>query len=461
MRATMKKDLMAFSPSIPSAIPVGRRIPIAKLHFPSHSTQTRRFGPIFQSLQDAMNKKSAILQQSIQGIDPEFALVFEVAGSVSNFADAVKNAEMEWLLDCDTQFDSDDEYFLPKEDGTPKKSKIPAKLYLTMTNQRAMQQMLSLWKIYSDGRTQYPLGMTAFRDVFAQLKDIRKWGVRDRFDDTGVIEIWNELLQSAPSTIKFEIELWYRDSEQKRIAAQDAVLNILIRYGGRLVRSSVYKEIGFHGLIVECPAQEIQTMLENHDHELINADQIMAIRATGQALSIMNIDETTDSDIADEIPLPTNPPVIALLDGVPLANHTLLRGRIDINDPEDFESDYQAKQRLHGTAMASLIIHGDLNKRIPPLDSMLYVRPIMKPNAKGEESVPEDRFFVDILHEALREIGESPSLSTVRIVNVSIGNANRPFVNALSPEAKMIDWLIEKYNMLVIVSSGKFKCWSR
>ena len=343
------------------------------------------------------------------------------------------------MLDCDTQFDSDDEYFLPKEDGTPKKSKIPAKLYLTMTNQRAMQQMLSLWKIYSDGRTQYPLGMTAFRDVFAQLKDIRKWGVRDRFDDTGVIEIWNELLQSAPSTIKFEIELWYRDSEQKRIAAQDAVLNILIRYGGRLVRSSVYKEIGFHGLIVECPAQEIQTMLENHDHELINADQIMAIRATGQALSIMNIDETTDSDIADEIPLPTNPPVIALLDGVPLANHTLLRGRIDINDPEDFESDYQAKQRLHGTAMASLIIHGDLNKRIPPLDSMLYVRPIMKPNAKGEESVPEDRFFVDILHEALREIGESPSLSTVRIVNVSIGNANRPFVNALSPEAKMID----------------------
>ena len=94
MRATMKKDLMAFSPSIPSAIPVGRRIPIAKPHFPSHSTQTRRFGPIFQSLQDAMNKKSAILQQSIQGIDPEFALVFEVAGSVSNFADAVKNAGM-------------------------------------------------------------------------------------------------------------------------------------------------------------------------------------------------------------------------------------------------------------------------------------------------------------------------------------------------------------------------------
>lgn len=181
----------------------------------------------------------------------------------------------------------------------------------------------------------------------------------------------------------------------------------------------------------------------------------MAISATGRVLSILNIDEATEWDITEEIPLPTNPPVVvALLDGVPLANHILLKGRIDINDPEDFESVYQAKQRLHGTTMASLIIHGDLNNRIPPLDSMLYVHPIMKPNARGEESVPEDRFFVDVLHEALREIGESSSLRTIRIVNLSIGNRNRPFIYALSPEAKMIDWLNEKYNLLVIVSSG-------
>ena len=450
----MKKDLMAFSPSSPRAIPTGRRMGITKPHFPSQSAQTRRLGPIFQSLQDVMNRKSAVLQQGIQGVDPEFVLVFEVADSVANFAIAVKNAGMEWLLDGDTQFDSDDEFFQVKEDGTPKGSKMPAKLYLTMTNQRAMQQMLSLWKIYSEGGTQYPSGVTAFRDVFAQLKDIRRWDVRDRFEETGVIEVWNEILQSSPATIKFEIELWYRDSQQKRNAVQSAILNILSRYNGYLVRSSIYEEIGFHGLIVECPAQEIQRMLDNHDHELINADQIMAIRATGQALSILNIEETTDSDIIEDIPLPTNPPVIALLDGVPLANHTMLRGRIEINDPEDFESDYQATQRLHGTTMASLIIHGDLNNRINPLDSVLYVRPIMKPNARGEESIPEDRFFVDILHEALREIGESSYLNTIRIVNLSIGNSSRPFIYALSPEAKMIDWLSEKYNLLVIVSSG-------
>lgn len=452
----MIKSLLPFSPSSPREIPPGQRRPITHPQYPSQFAQTQRLSPIFQSLQSAMERKAVVLQQNVQGIDPEFVLVFEVAGSVSNFAIAVKNAGMEWLLDADTQFEPDEDFFLTKNDGTPKDSKVSAKLYLTMTNQRAMQQMLSLWKIYSEGRTTYPSGMTAFRDVFAQLKDIRRWDVRDRFEDTGVIEIWEELVRSAPSTIKFEIELWYRDSEQRRKNAQNSVLSILNQYGGTLIRASVYEAIGFHGLIVECPTTEIQKMLDNHDHELLNADQIMTIRATGQVLSISKLDETTNSDTIEDFPLPNNPPVVALLDGVPLANHTQLKGRIDIYDPESFESDYQAKQRLHGTTMASLIIHGDLNHRIPPLNSMLYVRPIMKPNADGKESVPEDRFFVDILHEALREIGESPSLNTIRIVNLSIGNRNRPFIFALSPEAKMIDWLSEKYNLLIIVSSGNY-----
>ena len=452
---TVKKDLIAFSPGSPSAIPPGKGQKFSEPHYPSRSSQTKRLGPVFQSLQEAMDRRAAVLQQSIQGVDPEFALVFEVAGSVSDFAAAVKAAGMEWLLDGDTQLDPDEEFFRIRKDGTRSDSKISAKLYLTMTNRRAMQQLLSLWKIYSEGeQAGYPHGMKRFRNVFSQLRNIRKWDVRDRFEDTGVIGIWNQLMQSGPSAIKFEIELWYRDSEEKRNAAQETVLEILRKYGGTLIRASVYEEIGFHGLIVECPAQEIQKMLDNRDHDLINADPIMAIRASGQALSVMNVDEMTKSEIAAGLPLPVNPPVIALLDGVPLANHAQLKGRIDINDPENFESDYQAKQRLHGTSMASLIIHGDLNRRLPPLDSILYVRPIMKPNARGDESVPEDRFFVDILHEALREIGESQALDTIRIVNLSIGNQSRPFVYSLSPEAKIIDWLSEKYNLLVIISAG-------
>ena len=54
-------------------------------------------------------------------------------------------------------------------------------------------------------------------------------------------------------------------------------------------------------------------------------------------------------------------PVIALLDGMPLTGHVLLDGRLVVDDPDGYEDAYQAAERSHGTAMASLICHDDLD----------------------------------------------------------------------------------------------------
>lgn len=450
----MIRELLSFQPSLSRAIPTGAPRHFQKPHFPSHSVQIQRIGPKLQSLSDAMNRQTMIIQQSTQGIDPEFVLVFEVANSVDEFMRAAQKANMEWLIGMDSQIEADEEFYSIRKDGSPSLSEVASKLYLTMTNQRAMQQLLSLWRIYRDGVENYPTGMTPFRDVFSQLKDVRRWSVKDRFEDTGVINVWRNVLQHSPEIIRFEIELWYRKNVEKRDEAQNEVLRILHQYGGSLVRTSIYEEIGFHGLIVECPSKEIQQMIDNSNHDLINAEPIMAIRAVGQALAISNVAESDEQFRYNASPLPNKVPVVALLDGVPVANHTLLQGRIDLDDPDNLESSYQAGQRIHGTSMASLIIHGDLNNGLPALDSYLYIRPILKPNSFGDETVPEDRFFVDVLHEAIKEIGENPRLSSIRIVNISIGNPDRPFVNSISPEAKMLDWLSEKYNLLIIVSSG-------
>jgi hypothetical protein len=55
------------------------------------------------------------------------------------------------------------------------------------------------------------------------------------------------------------------------------------------------------------------------------------------------------------------PPVVALLGGVPLQNHELLANRLNVDDPHELERLAVVSQRHHGTAMASLILHGDLN----------------------------------------------------------------------------------------------------
>ena len=58
-------------------------------------------------------------------------------------------------------------------------------------------------------------------------------------------------------------------------------------------------------------------------------------------------------------------------------------------------------RREHGTAMASLILHGDLNAQEPPLSRLLYVRPLLLTNTQGAEQSDENRLLVDTVHRAV------------------------------------------------------------
>ena len=69
-------------------------------------------------------------------------------------------------------------------------------------------------------------------------------------------------------------------------------------------------------------------------------------------------------------------PVVAILDGVPFVNHSILENRLILDDPDGFGSAYQAKERGHGTVMASLVCHGELDAKEESLPRPLYFRPI-------------------------------------------------------------------------------------
>ena len=76
-------------------------------------------------------------------------------------------------------------------------------------------------------------------------------------------------------------------------------------------------------------------------------------------------------------------PVVAVFDGMPIQNHPLLRGRIIVDDPDDYATNYESKYRIHGTSMTSLAIYGDLNRNDLPITSPIYVRPILRPKQVG------------------------------------------------------------------------------
>lgn len=432
---------------------------------PTSDRQNSRLSPKFQTLKNTLESQRMSLQNTADGIDPELALIFETIGSVDDFANAVNNVEgFEWLgeIDIEDIIPDDDFYQTNNREKT-----LNGKLFLLMSNLTALNELISLWNTYiSNDRIRFDIGKGKFKNVFKLLKNIRKWDESDRFEEFGIIQNWEENLELSPErSIRFEIELWYRNSEINRRNSSYHINNLISSRGGHVITECCISEICYHSILAELPANEIRNIIENRNTELVKCENIMFFKPSGQVVTddfknilIENITERNNSS------LPTGDPIIAILDGYPLNNHQQLQNRLIIEDPDNLESFYQAEDRKHGTAMCSLIVRGDLNSNCEPISTPLYVRPIMRPNEfdrNRREFVSDDILLVDVIHRAVKQMfdgvdGNLPTAPNIKIINLSIGDNNRPFVNAMSPCAKLLDWLSYKYKVLFVVSAGNY-----
>ncbi len=438
-----------------------------QVHTPTFDRQNARLTPMFDQLQSTFSERRAEIQQTTAGVDPEQVLVIEIIGGVENFANAVKRiAGLEWMGELEAEEIAPDEDFF---DETKPEKELSGRLYLVMTNQRALEEMLSLWQRYkADPNVKFEIGLNKFKDVFKSLKNIRRWGIEDRFLETGVLEDWREVLRhDSNRVVRFEVELWFRSTPAKRQASQTQVSSLITELGGRILGQCILSEITYHALLAELPASAIQNIISNHNAALVKSDNVMFFRPSGQ----MSVgDKPTEGDLeqaGDRLAgtAPSGVPIIAVLDGMPLANHRLLSGRIIIDDPDGWDSAYPVADRSHGTAMASLIVQGDLNAGVvEPLKAPIYMRPIMKPNPtdwrpRKQETIPEDILAVDLIHRAVKRIfegepGQAPVAPTVKLINLSVGDPSRQFFQVMSPMAKLLDWLSVKYNVLFVISAG-------
>ena len=230
---------------------------------PSHQRQSDRLSPLFNALQAAFNTRRADLLQATPGIDPEQVLIIETVGSIEEFVKAIRKIEgLEWMGELEVdEITPDEDFFVTSK---PEKE-LSGRLYLIMTNQRALEEMLSLWRQYvADPGMKFQRGLTKFRDVFICLKSIRRWEIQDRLLETGVLEAWNEDLEHmGDRPIRFETELWFRGNNEKRQESQRTVIEQVNRLGGNVLGQCIIEEIAYHGLLAELPASEIQNIVNN------------------------------------------------------------------------------------------------------------------------------------------------------------------------------------------------------
>ena len=440
-----------------------------RLSKPTASRQGERLSPQFQSLVEAFNAERAELSDGqIDEVDPELVLVFDLAGSVEDFRNAVQRVDgLEFLSEfLDEASEPDDDFHMAGGAGRTAES-VQHSLYLVMSNATAVAELLRLFEQWQrDPGMIFERGLGRFKSAFAQLRALRRWGAADRVRETGLLNVWQERLAvvgQSVSSMPIEVELWYRREPDQRSLAESSLTELIRSVGGAVVARAEIGEIAYHALLASIPVQQVEAVLRDGAQaiDLLNADEIMFVSPyTPMTVVAPEVDPTVATDIGP-VDRVLGPPRVALLDGLPFANHDALAGRLTIDDPDDLGSTYPVASRHHGTGMASLIIHGDLSAPATPLDRPLYVRPILQPHPvfPGREVVVQGQLLTDLLHRAVRRIvqghgGQAAAAPSVRIVNLSIGAESRALIRRMSPPGRLVDWLAVEYNLLFVVSAG-------
>ncbi len=439
----------------------------SKPHLPAKNTQIARFGPGFARLREVLTSRAASpmeLRDDPTSLAPDRVVVFEIAGSVDDFTRAVSRVPgFDFMAEYDTEKPPDDR-FAEKDTRTGREGQVrrdkqvTGRFYLAMPDVAALRQLVSLWEHWRRGE---PLGrgFAPFRHVFAQLRDLRPWGARDRIPDE-TIAYWREEMARLPDRpVRTEVELWFFKNDDRRQQASRSLAALVAAAGGATIHEAVIPEIAYHGVLIDIPAAELPPLMERREVNIALADDVMFLRPQSLLLAPLETEAVEDGTLGTRQGQPSSDePIAALLDGVPLQGHVLLADRLMLDDPDDLQSQALVSRRVHGTAMASLILHGDLNAQELPLDRPLYVRPLMLAPAEGSERTAGDRLLIDTIYRAVLRMkgsaGEEAAAPAVFLVNLSMGDVRRPFSGLMSPLARLLDFLSERHGILFLVSGG-------
>lgn len=333
-----------------------------------------------------------------------------------------------------------------------------------MVNKKSIDEIIRLWKIFEKNReATFDSGLAKFKDLFKKLKSVRPYSVEDRLEDTGMPQYLEGIREMGEESVRFEVEFTYPESKQRRDIAFEEFRKLIHEVGGSILEGSKVDlmAIRYFACLADAPTSAFENISNQTSVRFLRASHVLYFRPPGQAKVSLESNETIEFESEFRVEEPFGDPFVALFDGLPLENHELLQGRLIVDDPDGFATKYVAGSRIHGTAVASAICHGDLNGEKQSLLRPIYARPVMQYNGFNGEEFPRDRLLIDLLHSAIVRMvkgthKEAPVAPRVKVVNLSLGDGYRPFRKEMSSWAKFLDWASYEFNILFIVSAGNF-----
>jgi hypothetical protein len=457
-------------PPVPLPSPRGSRIPTGRPSFrpslegPPPARQAQRLTPAFQRLSDALNEERLGIAGSTDAVDPELIVVMEIGGDLQDFINAIRRVRgLEFLADqAEDKLEPDEDFAVIDNEGH--RRPYDRQLFVVASDHRAWQEILRLWALYQEGG-EFARGLAPFRNLFSRLRVLRAWNDTDRLTHSGAASAWlQQFREAGDQLVPFEAELWFRAEGAKREAAVADIARGLDEAGGGLQKEVVVPEIEYHGVLGVAPAQLLVESASRNEVDWIRTTGVRLFHAIGQfAIAPVDLADSDVDVVDDEIDeeAPSGSPRIALLDGLPIENHALLRDRIIVDDPDGWAATTPAAHREHGTSMSSLILHGDLSQASTPIRSPLYVRPIIRRLAPDwvddpRELMPPDELPVDLVRRAVVRMldGEDAVAPDVKVIVMAVCDAALMYSRFVSPLARLLDWLSHEYGVLFVLSGG-------
>ncbi|MGI9003420.1 MAG: hypothetical protein ACR2GH_17480 [Pseudonocardia sp.] len=323
---------------------------------PGPQRQGERLTPQFTALREVLAAHRITTAGVTDEQDPELVVVFDLAGTEAEFYRAVAKVEgLEFLAEMvEDDAEPDEEFVIVDAFGVATTADVPGTIYAVMSNVRAADQLIRLFAGWqSDPDAPFDVGLAPLKRAFAQLKAVRPWSAADRVRETGLLEAWQEdvTIVGGQGLWRVEIELWFRADDRKRAAAQSRVARLVEDARGAVVSSAVIPAIQYHALLVDLPPNQIDAVLaEGPEAIALLASGLIAFVAPTQPMGLSGLEPAEHSPPTGAALPAESRPRTALLDGLPLANHTTLAGRLVIDDPDDHAARYTSAQQHHGTA---------------------------------------------------------------------------------------------------------------
>ena len=364
---------------------------------------------------------AARARQPVLGIDPKLVMVVEI-----DLHQVRVNAEEQWLRSGLTVVDSSEDRHVVAFSRDSDLTEFRTKL-----SRYGLGPVAGQSSAYLEG-------------FFDTILSVRAYGPQDRTGHRLSAAFDADRDESQPVTV--DVELWYPGNLETAAEWINIVSGAIESADGVVTDTYVSDVAGLALLRTNAPLAVMRRLIEI---DLVaEVETLPGPTPVSQAMSAMSVDDLGAIPFASG-----DTPVVGLIDSGVLPDHPLLRVAIVEAVTVSPHLPDGVDRHGHGTAVASLLIHGTLDRSLssgqwePPLCAVLSVRVLDR-----SLRLPDPLLAETELESALRYLARNG----VRVVNVSLGDDEVVYGGGRAPRlAALLDSLARELQLVLVLPTGQ------